>query len=134
MKVYPAIYEAVDGNKYLYTSNSDYYSYQREIWDKSDGCDNHEDDTNITREYLANTYGKIESKGHAEFIVRLAENSGFTCLYGVISESFRSFYFDSKTLFFTSFDINHSHHMSLITLPLPPKEPESKDMDRDWET
>ena len=75
-KIYPAIYKAVDGNTFVYLDEKNYYSIERERWDVSNGDDNHATDTNITREYLTNTCGKVESKEHAEFIVGLAEKLG----------------------------------------------------------
>lgn len=75
---------------------------------------------NITREYLANTYGKVESKEHAEFVVELAENHGYQ-LKGSFHEgddNYFHFVESKKILFFSSgFSDNKQ-----ITIPMPPKE------------
>ena len=121
-KIYPAIYRAVDGGEYLYANKDNYYSYKRKSWDKSDNCDNHENDTNITREYLPNTYGKVESKEHAEFIIELAKLHGFDSNdYTFGCDEF--FYI---TNFFAGFcktaAVAANRGEKLITIPLPPKQ------------
>lgn len=83
--------------------------------------------TDITREYLANTYGKVESKGHAEFIVKLAESAGIAIPF--IQDGFNAYFnFFANSLYFwgDKFKAGSSCE-KLITIPLPPKEPESKD-------
>jgi len=84
-------------------------------------CVNEDLFTNITREYLANTYGKVESKEHAEFIVKLAENAG-VCLYNNYGydEGDDCFVFNSSGLYF--WPKNNSKDKKLITIPIPPKE------------
>lgn len=79
---------------------------------------------NITAEYLANTYGEVKSKEHAEFIVKLAENHGYTLTGAVDKSNARTFVIDgeSKMLFFmrgsNSFD---GSTVKQITIPLPPE-------------
>ncbi|AGR46566.1 hypothetical protein TW1_050 [Pseudoalteromonas phage TW1] len=82
---------------------------------------------NITAEYLTNTYGKVESKEHAEFIVKLAEANGFTQnKTGANLKSAKSFifYIDRMIGLYEKphFDLVHSSVRKLITIPLPPKE------------
>lgn len=88
---------------------------------------------NITTDYLRNTYGKVESKEHAEFIVKLAELNGAEVVepwsWG------KSFTFspdDANGLILGFYDEAEAKDdgEKLITLPLPPKEhkePESKE-------
>ena len=42
---------------------------------------------NITREHLANTYGKVESKEHAEFIIELAKNADLVVILALTVKS-----------------------------------------------
>lgn len=77
---------------------------------------------NITAEYLANTYGKVESKEHADFIVKLAESAGFTnrldykgesCFFNFYNEGILDFWIDE----FSACALGEKK----ITIPLPPK-------------
>lgn len=78
---------------------------------------------NITCEYLANTYGKVESKEHAEFIVKLAKGAGFAIdICNLEGRKFFCFYGD-VLLFSEQYDSNKK----LITIPLPPKKVETKE-------
>ena len=82
---------------------------------------------NITADYLRNTCGKVENKEHADFIVKLAEGAGLGC--GKFNE-LRDGYFctDGNMLLFTiSESTAKNKGEKLITLPLPPKEPEVKE-------
>ncbi len=82
--------------------------------------------TNITREYLKNTWGVVESKEHAEFIIELAENAGFDC------DDFDCHTFDcDRAYFYTTLDsldfvssqcVASDDGEKQITIPLPPKE------------
>jgi hypothetical protein len=95
-------------------------------------CINEKVFKNITREYLANTYGKIESKEHAEFIAKLVEVAGIKFAgVGVTMENTKSFIFypDSTFCFYKkdTGELVHARGREQITIPLPPKEPESKD-------
>ena len=56
---------------------------------------------NITQEYLSNTWGVVESKEHAEFIVELAEGCGFEQRTGLEK---KYFCYDGKYLWFTAFE------------------------------
>ena len=83
---------------------------------------------NITREYLANTYGKVESKEHAEFIVELASDAGFfiACDY---SASINFFCTNDESLIFCRAEQNAKRERKQITIPMPPKEVEVGDTD-----
>ena len=80
---------------------------------------------NITTEYLANTYGKVVSPEHAEFIIY------FAGIHGIANEelwyegSFFCFIKDVKGDLILSFyeeDVANSDNYKKITIPLPPKE------------
>jgi hypothetical protein len=80
---------------------------------------------NITREYLANTYGKVESKEHAEFIVELAENAGFTVSRIVAIDSVNSFmFYDASNCSLhrvNQDELSNEEGRKQITIPMPPK-------------
>jgi len=80
---------------------------------------------NNTAEYLANTYGEVKSKEHAEFIVKLAEVNGidFDGEVGISSNYFCFFPSNSKQLTFWRKEKDASKHGSRkqITIPLPPE-------------
>lgn len=76
---------------------------------------------NITREYLTNTYGKVESQEHADFIVELAKVNGFEVI-----EDYESgimwFNCDRDTLdFYRDKNIANNDGEKQITIPMPPK-------------
>lgn len=77
-------------------------------------------DSNVTNQFLSNTWGVVESKEHAEFIVELAKNCGIR-LYSTQNEK-KYFCCDGKYLWFTGFEhyaLNKNRKQ--ITIPLPPK-------------
>ena len=76
---------------------------------------------NITHEYLKETWGVVESKEHAEFIVELAENAGFK--FFDVGNSRKFFYFNSSEILFSEFKrfIPSVDTRKEITIPLPPK-------------
>lgn len=76
---------------------------------------------NITAEYLANTYGEVKSKEHAEFIVKLAEVNGLPCAHKEVNESCKFFYIIDGALFFCPEKINAVGQYKQITIPLPPE-------------
>lgn len=80
---------------------------------------------NITRKCLADTYGKVESREHAEFIKLLAESNEIGCSHKVIDEHCNFFYVVDGCLFFSGSRVNTTGKYKQITLPLPPKEEES---------
>ena len=125
---YPAIYRSEDKSIYLYSDKDNYYCFTRGFWDKSEEMDNHESDTNITHEYLQNTWGVVESKEHAEFIIELAELHGFEFNSNGSPGSF--FTINNNALYFYSFEVSIkrvSSDRKQITIPLPPKEVEAVD-------
>jgi hypothetical protein len=123
-KVYPAIYKSEYGYTYLYQDKSNYYSHQREKWDKSTAEDNHENDKNITREYLANTYGKVESEEHAEFIIELAKVNGIKVCNKWRKCRYFNFVLDCHSnlnLCFFGLATAANKGEKQITIPIPPK-------------
>lgn len=84
---------------------------------------------NQTAKVLANTYGEVKSKAHAEFIVKLAENHGYSLTGAVNKSNARTFVIDgeNKLLFFMrgSSSFNGST-VKQITIPLPPECEERK--------
>ena len=122
-KVYPAIYEDVEGDKYLYLDGENYYCYSRGMWDNSSEEDNHANDKNITQEYLQNTYGEVVSPEHAGFIIELAELHGFKLVFTSAFEVYRSFAFKSNDLYLYNSRLSEINSIppKLITIPLPPK-------------
>lgn len=78
---------------------------------------------NITREYLANTYGKCESQEHADFICKLAENAGFRTSNDY-DENLQWFCSSNYRVAFYEEFVSKSDGEKLIHLPLPPKEKE----------
>lgn len=88
--------------------------------------------TDITREYLANTYGKVESKEHAEFISKLAMSAGFGFPFNKVKSNGYFSVSGGNVYFWGSESEATSWNEKLITIPLPPKketkkEPENKD-------
>jgi len=84
--------------------------------------------TNITHEYLSNTWGVVESKEHAKFIIELAELHGF----GVwnshkidCGESIEMFFFcpvdNALQLYHNDISSSMIKGEKQITIPLPPK-------------
>lgn len=78
---------------------------------------------NITAEYLANTYGEVKSKEHAEFIAKLAENHRAICPTDINYNKCKFFYFSSTgDLFFTKEKVSDlATDYKKITIPLPPE-------------
>lgn len=108
MNKYPGIYRAEDGGEYIYDNKDSYYCFLRGLWDKSDPEDNHENDKNITAEYLVNTKVKIESEEHEVFVREIASSANLKC--AVLNDF--AFIFDN---FIEDAD-------KQITIPLPPKD------------
>ncbi|QDP48215.1 MAG: hypothetical protein Unbinned6437contig1000_69 [Prokaryotic dsDNA virus sp.] len=90
---------------------------------------------NITPEYLANTYGEVQSPEHAEFIIELAKNAGF----GVSGLTSRSMCFefsgDCNVVFYEiPVDIFANNEESKqITIPLPPKQIQTATPEEEFE-
>lgn len=79
--------------------------------------------TNITREYLQNTYGEVVSPEHAEFIIELAELHGFSVWRIRDDVKSASFTITDGTvrLFETELKYLDLSRLNKITIPLPPK-------------
>ena len=89
---------------------------------------------NITAEFLANTYGKVESKDHAEFIVKLAEANGLRIASKWTKGKFFCFIVDCEDkvfLFFYSERVAKFEGEKLITIPLPPED-KSMESQKEW--
>ena len=120
---YPAILKSTDNSQTVVVyKDSSAYHIDGEFKGEYSKAYNTDDTIDAGREVLANTYGKVESKEHAEFIVELAELHGFKfvaklnvkCKYFRINESYIGFY-ESKA--------KSSHGgVKQITIPMPPKE------------
>lgn len=115
MNTYPGIYRAKNGFTRLYCSKSKYSNIDLGDfeWEEDININEHKSDTNITREYLANTKVEIESEGHEVFVRKIASSANLNC---AVLNGF-AFIFD-----------NHIEDASKeIHIPLPPKEPEPKE-------
>ena len=83
--------------------------------------------TNITREHLSNTWGVVESKEHAEFIIGLAKGCDFD-IFGLVNiKSAKSFKFKGGHLLVFKHEIQDTEGLKQITIPLPLKSSVSKD-------
>lgn len=76
---------------------------------------------NITAEYLANTYGEVKSKEHAEFIKLLAENHDIPCGHKVVNDDCKYLYVIDGSLFFTHREVDFVSELKQIIIPLPPE-------------
>jgi hypothetical protein len=127
MNKYPGIYKALDGTIYYYLNKSNFFSPERDRWEEDCDNDDHKTDVNITAEYLTNTYGRVESKEHAEFIVKLAEVNGFKYVDEWKEGMFFCICNDMEKgiiLRFFRETLAKSYGEKLIAIPLPPKEGE----------
>lgn len=76
-----------------------------------------------TKEDLMNTWGVVESKEHAEYIVELAASHGFELTDG--SDTCGEFFsFDGGSICFVCLESIANQHCKQVTIPLPPKEKE----------
>ena len=117
---YPYIGKSPQGDRYLVVREELIYNLISKSWLLEAG--GFAELENITREYLANTYGEVESKEHAELIIKLAKSAGFEV--SIYSESKSYFAFVDGALLFIDVPIYDKHNRKLITIPLPPKEHE----------
>ena len=80
-----------------------------------------EEAKNITKEYLANTYGEVKSKEHAEFIVKLCQESNIPVVYSVKVDDAKSFMVSHGCLNLFAMDAKHlsGENHKQITIPLP---------------
>ena len=90
---------------------------------------------NITTEYLANTYGEVESKEHAEFIVKLAKTNGlivYEASYPIKRDYF-AFSKHGKLFFFSEESQANFNKRKKITIPLPPTDTNTNTPEEDFE-
>ena len=77
-----------------------------------------------TKESLQNTWGVVESKEHAEFIIELAELHGVKLIEGCSGGSYFNFYHEGDRLLLAFWDKVSACTLlgeKQITIPLPPK-------------
>lgn len=81
---------------------------------------NYED---VTTEYLANTYGEVKSKEHAEFIVRLCQENNIPAVYSVKVDDAKSFAVSCGCLSLFAMEAKYLsvNGQKQITIPLPPE-------------
>ena len=122
---YPYIGKSNQGNNYLVVSGNAIYSFISKSWmvDYNGGFAPME---NITREYLANTCGEIQSTEHADFIIELVELHGFSvlgrCLIDIgIVTHFAIYDGELKLHSNNYYNAIKSYRLKQITIPLPPK-------------
>jgi len=134
-KIYPAIYKDTGKAIYLYLNADNYYCFGRGMWDKTYDEDDHENDINITHECLNNTYGKVECKEHAEFIVELCRIHGIPTIYSSKPSEAKSFEVNKGYISLHSIGINELNVSSqkLITIPLPPKQIQTATSEEEFE-
>ena len=85
--------------------------------------------TNVTREFLDSTYGVVESKEHAEFIIKLCDGAGIE-YHNVEDEGVKSFIIDNGAITFFDCEVENlyiSTLMKQIKIPMPPKHIVSKE-------
>lgn len=124
---YPYIGEGIkSGSTALIYEQSKCVAIESKTWAVADLelCDGINEDKfkNITAEYLANTYGEVKSKEHAEFIVKLAEVNGFTIEF-ISNFEAKSFIIKNECLSIFNIHINglDKENLNKITIPLPPE-------------
>jgi len=95
--------------------------FQGEISDREYYIDS--DCKNITREYLQNTYGEVESPEHAEFIIELAELHGIKRAFTSPMKTINAFAFKGGNLYLYGLGLDELTQLPTrkITIPLPPK-------------
>lgn len=80
-----------------------------------------------TKEDLMNTWGVVESKEHAEFIIELAEINDIPLIWGSSDSPIKSFKFRGGKLRLFELkasELSDINGLNQITIPLPPKEKE----------
>jgi hypothetical protein len=132
MKSYPYIGELKNDTGGVVLFARDSYGAQLNCkgknWENKDtniygGFDWDEDSfKNITAEYLANTYGEVKSKEHAEFIVKLCNSNGIRLkCESVRSKSYWFMIIGDGLYFYPSSFIPEKNECKPITIPLPPE-------------
>ena len=84
--------------------------------------------TNVTREFLDSTYGVVESKEHAEFIIRLCDGANIE-YHNVEDEAVKSFIIYDGEITFFDCEVENLNigTFKQITIPMPPKHIVSKE-------
>lgn len=94
--------------------------------------------TNITREYLANTYGEVVSPEHAEFIIELAKNYDIPIRsnYSGSVDNYFNFYFEDENLVLSFWEVVGACSNlgeKQIAIPLPPKQTQTSTPEEEFE-
>ncbi len=91
--------------------------------------------TNITHEYLANTYGEVVSPEHAELIIELVKVNGFKVWSMNDIDNIFSFIFKGGELCLLKCKLHEIDVKGLdkITIPLPPKQIQTATPEEDFE-
>lgn len=80
-----------------------------------------------TKDSLKNTWGIVESKEHAEYIIELAKGAGFEFTGGDKKEGmFFNFYQGELLAFWSDKHAANDNNEKQITIPLPPKDKAEK--------
>jgi len=83
--------------------------------------------TNVTREFLDSTYGVVESKEHAEFIIELAKVNGIEVIKWPSDQKVFTFRETYGELTLNMVDSSYVENgLKKITIPMPPKHTISK--------
>ena len=127
---FPTILKSIDGSQtvVVYKDGSAYH-IDGEFKGEYSKAYNTDDTVNAANDVLANTYGKVESKEHAEFIVELAEVNHLDVY--VDNEEIERNYFTfnqyGKLFFYECSCEAVSLNRNQITIPMQPKEVEDVD-------
>ncbi len=120
---YPYIGEGRRGSIVLFSADSSGFAISHENKTLKGKYTNHWDErafTDITHEYLQNTYGEVVSPEHAEFIIDLCLGSSIS--FAVNNARRKYFAINGGKLYFFYIEIDASNVGSKkITIPLPPK-------------
>lgn len=93
-------------------------------------------DSNVTNQYLANTYGEVASPEHAEFIVELGKNAKATISTSWLRGKYFNFYTSSSGelhLDFYDEELANDSNERQITIPLPPKQIQTATPEEEFE-
>ena len=124
---YPTILKSIDGSQtvVVYRDGSAYH-IDGEFKGEYSKAYNTDDTINAGKEVLANTYGKVESKEHAEFIVELAKLNNLDVYVDdeEIERNYFTFNKHGKLFFYKCSDEAVLLGRKLITIPMSPKEVE----------
>lgn len=134
MKSYPYIGKDNYGQIYLMLSSSDAITMDSDSFTHTPMEEGGY--TNITHEYLQNTYGEVVSPEHAEFIVELGKNVKAEIGTEYRKGSFFNFYTGPNGELHLNFFDRHlaiDSGEKLITIPLPPKQIQTAATEEEFE-